>query len=274
MKSIDSYIQRYDKLQEAIINSSIYKEALESFKTGLKDFSFTPQEQANAYASFIAQVTLGLQAQSMEMALRLELSEIQAEDLKIKSALEAQILKSQALSSSFEVQKGEAMIQASRASALQEKIKCEVLIKSANDNTQINKANTLVEYMSALGNSQNPQRIDESNIHQNIKDSILNIGENGSIKNISEETYNWLSDINIQVLIYTSKTNLSIDEIGLFGVISNVEYDSLQWDFEGEIIEDSEIINYAFSTSGYKNIKVTLKSKDKSYSDSVVVLVN
>lgn len=273
MKSIDSYIERYSKIQDAISNSTLYQEAIDSFKTGLKDFSFTPQEQANAYATFIAQTTIGLQAQSMEMALRIELTEIQSNDLRNKSAIETQILKSQALTNAINVSTAQATLEASKSSALQEKIKCQVLIKSANDNTEINKCNALVEYMNIIGNATNYANITSAKLHESIKNSILSIGKDGSLKSLNNTDENWIEEEAKRVIIYAPKTTLSPSEIGIFGIIHNIEGASIEWDFDGEKFVESEIMEYAFKTDGYKTVKVSVKAQEKVYEDNLRVYV-
>lgn len=272
MKAIDLYIERYSKIQEAISNSTLYIEAIDSFKTGLKDFSFTPQEQANAYATFIAQTTIGLQAQSMEMALKLELTEIQSNDLKNQSALQKQILKSQALCGPINIKTAQAQLNAQIANALQEKIKCEVLIKSANDNTSINKCNTLVEYMNVIGNANNSSAITNAKLHENIKAAIDKIGEGyqinyeNNLKDFAIDTQHSQSKL---CILYAFKTTFSIGEEGSFGVMSNLENPKIEWDFDGVRFNGSDSINYAFDSAGYKTIKV----KADELEDSLIVLV-
>lgn len=271
MESIDSYIQRYSKIQEAISNSKLYQEAIDSFKTGLKDFSFTPQEQANAYATFIAQTTIGLQTQSMEMALRVKLTEIQSNDLQNKSAIEAQILKSQALIGSINVKTAQAQLNSQIANALQEKIKCEVLVKSANDNTSINKCNTLVEYMNVIGNANNVSTITNAKLHENIKEAIDKIGSGNQI-NYGEnfKNFNIDTDSNTNLcILYTFKTILSVGEYGNFGVITNIKDPIIEWDFDGNTFTGTDTISYAFDSDGYKKIKVKVNAS----SDDIIILV-
>lgn len=271
MKGIQSYIDRYSKIQDAISSSTLYQQAIDSFKTGLKDFSFTPQEQANAYATFIAQTTIGLQAQSMEMALRVELTEIQGNDLRNKSAIETQILKSQALVNAINVKTAQAQLNSGIANALQEKIKCEVLVKSANDNASINKCNTLVEYMNVIGNANNVSTITNAKLHENIKEAIDKIGSGSEINYGNNfKNFNIDTDSNISLcILYTFKTTLSIGEYGNFGVITNIKDPIIEWDFDGNTFSGTDSISYAFKSDGYKKIKVKVSES----SDDIIILV-
>ncbi|PAF41365.1 hypothetical protein [Helicobacter sp. 11S02596-1] len=265
MKEIDAYIERYNKIQDAINASELYKNAVDSFKIGLKDFTFTPQEQANAYATFLAQTITGLQAQSMEMALKLQVAQVQAEDLRGKSAIETNILKSQALAQAINAQTAQATLE-------QEKIKCQVLIKSANDNTEINKSNALVQYMNVIGNANNYANLTAGELHTKIRDSIMAIGKDGSLDMKSIE------DLEKQkaqkVIIYASKTDISVGEIITFGVISNIaDVKTIEWDFGGTTFIGSENMQYRFDTIGYHEVSVRISDGETTHSNNLRVLV-
>ncbi|PAF51985.1 hypothetical protein [Helicobacter sp. 13S00477-4] len=272
MDATTSYITKYNLIQNAIKSSELYTEAIEAFKNGLVEFSFTPQEKANAYASFLAQTVLGLQAQSMDTALKIELTQLQADDLKNKSALEAQILKYQALSAAFQSDTSHYALEATKAQALQEKIKCDVLVKSANDNTAINKCNSLVELMNVMGNATSYPVIKP--LIDDVNKSIYSIGKGGELNYNDELKSLEIEEEKYRLFIYTSKNILSVNENVIFGVVHNIlNPDAIIWTIEEEEIKDTQNIQYSFDSIGYKNIKVLIKKQAKEFKESIIIKV-
>ena len=123
-----------------------------------------------------------------------------------------------------------------QAQALQDKIKAEVLHKSANDNAQINKANCMVSYQNVLSNANKPDLLNSLEMQKTTVDALKAIGE----APISDYTDEWarvkIPDYNTDfdttmIEIYVTKNIISVNEVVAFNIISSVEIIDDIWDF-------------------------------------------
>lgn len=187
--------------------------------------------------------------------------------------LELQALKSNVLTSAIGIKSAVTQLNMGLASALQEKIKCEVLVKSANDNTSINKCNALVEYLSVLANATNFGNISSENLHKSVKDAIDKIGNGEELNYL--DTIKALDNVfdTKLCLIYANKHIASIHESLSFGVIHTLDNPTIEWNFNGNILEGSANMDYAFDTHGYKEVSVKVSQGDTQLSNMIRIKV-
>ncbi len=108
----------------------------------------------------MAKTFLGVFQSAVQTALTIDQNEVATRDAQNQSALgilgkkkEVAMLANQVKESFFKIQASKMQTAQLQAQALQDKIKAEVLHKSANDNAQINKANCMVSYQNVLSNA-------------------------------------------------------------------------------------------------------------------------
>lgn len=299
MQKLDSEIQNltlkkfkenFDFIESTMQNSKMYQEALISFKEGMKEYSFSDDVKAQALASFMSQAFQSGFNIAVQTALTIDSNEIQTRDAQNKSALEILGIQKDvtakaniAKESFYKMQASKMQAAQLQAQALQDKIKAEVLHKSSNDNAQINKANCMVSYQSVMGNVNKPQLITQYEMQKETVNALKAIGE-AKIGDYSDE----LSKVKIPTLeeeqdivvieIYATKQIVSVKEPINFVIISNVELDSMLWDFGNSDTDVGDNIYYTYNVAGeYKVIMkavLTLKNQEsKVYLRSLDILV-
>ncbi len=299
MQKIDSEIQNltlkkfkenFDFIESIMQNSKMYQEALTSFKEGMKEYSFSDDVKAQALASFMSQAFQSGFNIAVQTALTIDSNEIQTRDAQNKSALEILGIQKDvtakaniAKESFYKMQASKMQAAQLQAQALQDKIKAEVLHKSSNDNAQINKANCMVSYQSVMGNVNKPQLITQYEMQKETVNALKAIGE-AKIGDYSDE----LNKVKIPTLeeeqeivvieIYATKQIVSVNEPINFVIISNVELDSMLWDFGNSDTDVGDNIYYTYNVAGeYKVIMkaiLTLKNQEsKVYLRSLDILV-
>ena len=151
-----------------------------------------------------------------------------------------------------------------QAQALQDKIKAEVLHKSANDNAQINKANCMVSYQNVLSNANKPDLLNSLEMQKTTVDALKAIGE----APISDYTDEWarvkIPDYNTDfdttmIEIYVTKNIISVNEVVAFNIISSVEIIEDIWHFGDNTNAYGDNILKSYKQAG--EYKVIYKAK-------------
>ena len=146
--TLKKFQENFDFIEAKMKDSQIYKDALDSFVKYMPSYAFTDDQKALAYSDFMAKTFLGVFQSAVQTALTIDQNEVATRDAQNQSALgilgkkkEVAMLSNQVKESFFKIQASKMQTAQLQAQALQDKIKAEVLHKSANDNAQINKAN-------------------------------------------------------------------------------------------------------------------------------------
>lgn len=282
--------ENFDFIESSMQDSKMYKNALASFKDGMKDYAFSDDAKATALASFMSNVFQSSFQIAVQTALNIDLNEVQTRDAQNKSALEILGMQKDVTSKANSAKESFYKVQASKmqaaqlqAQALQDKIKAEVLHKSSNDNAQINKANCMVSYQSVMGNVNKPQLITQYEMQKETVNALKAIGE-AKINDYSDELLKVKipvleeeEDINV-IAIYATKQIVSIQEPINFFVITSVELESIEWDFGNNDVDIGDNIYYSYKVAGeYKvSMKAILQLKnqeEKIYFRSLDIIV-
>lgn len=282
--------ENFDFIESNMQDSKMYKNALESFKDGMKDYAFSDDAKATAMATFMSSVFQSSFQIAVQTALNIDLNEIQTRDAQNKSALEILGMQkdvtakaNSAKESFYKVQASKMQAAQLQAQALQDKIKAEVLHKSSNDNAQINKANCMVSYQSVMGNVNKPQLITQYEMQKETVNALKAIGE-AKIKDYSDELLKVKipvleeeEDVNV-IAIYATKQIVGVNEPINFFVITSVELESIKWDFDNGHIDIGDNIYYNYSEAGeYKVVMraiLQLKNQEKKeYIRSLDIIV-
>ena len=241
--TLQKFQENFDFIESKMKDSQMYKDALQSFTEYMPDHAFTDDQKALAYSDFMSKTFLGVFNTAVQTALTIDLNEIQTRDAQNQSALgvlakkkETAILSNQVKESFFKIQASKMQTAQLQAQALQDKIKAEVLHKSANDNAQINKANCMVSYQNVLSNANKPDLLNSLEMQKTTVDALKAIGE----APISDYTDEWarvkIPDYNTDfdttmIEIYVTKNIISVNEVVAFNIISSVEIIEDIWDF-------------------------------------------
>lgn len=281
--TLKKFQENFDFIEAKMKDSQIYKDALESFIKHMPDYAFTDDQKALAYSDFMAKTFLGVFQSAVQTALSIDQNEVATRDAQNQSALgilakkkEVAMFANQVKESFFKIQASKMQTAQLQAQALQDKIKAEVLHKSANDNAQINKANCMVSYQNVLANANKPDLLTSYDMQQTTVDALKAIGEAA----ISDYTDEWkkvqIPDYNVGfdttiLEIYVTKSVIAVDEIVGFHVITSVELRDVQWDFgDGEISTQKDNILKSFNKEGTYIIrfKALIEVENKDYKAS------
>ena len=272
--TLQKFQQNFDFIEAKMKDSSMYKDALESFTKYMPDHAFTDDQKAMAYSDFMSKTFLGVFNTAVQTALTIDLNEIQTRDAQNQSALGVLAKKKETaiLSSFFKIQASKMQTAQLQAQALQDKIKAEVLHKSANDNAQINKANCMVSYQNVLSNANKPDLLNSLEMQKTTVDALKAIGE----APISDYTDEWarvkIPDYNTDfdttmIEIYVTKNIIAAYEVVCFNIITSVEILEDNWNFgDGQSGYGDSILKYYSSVGEYKVIyKAKVKVENPDY---------
>ena len=269
--TLQKFQENFDFIESKMKDSQMYKDALQSFTEYMPDHAFTDDQKALAYSDFMSKTFLGVFNTAVQTALTIDLNEIQTRDAQNQSALgvlakkkETAILSNQVKESFFKIQASKMQTAQLQAQALQDKIKAEVLHKSANDNAQINKANCMVSYQNVLSNANKPDLLNSLEMQKTTVDALKAIGE----APISDYTDEWarvkIPDYNTDfdttmIEIYVTKNIISVNEVVAFNIISSVEIIEDIWDFGDNTNAYGDNILKSYEQAG--EYKVIYKAK-------------
>ena len=269
--TLQKFQENFDFIESKMKDSQMYKDALQSFTEYMPDHAFTDDQKALAYSDFMSKTFLGVFNTAVQTALTIDLNEIQTRDAQNQSALgvlakkkETAILSNQVKESFFKIQASKMQTAQLQAQALQDKIKAEVLHKSANDNAQINKANCMVSYQNVLSNANKPDLLNSLEMQKTTVDALKAIGE----APISDYTDEWarvkIPDYNTDfdttmIEIYVTKNIISVNEVVAFNIISSVEIIEDIWDFGDNTNAYGDNILKSYKQAG--EYKVIYKAK-------------
>ncbi len=269
--TLQKFQENFDFIESKMKDSQMYKDALQSFTEYMPDHAFTDDQKALAYSDFMSKTFLGVFNTAVQTALTIDLNEIQTRDAQNQSALgvlakkkETAILSNQVKESFFKIQASKMQTAQLQAQALQDKIKAEVLHKSANDNAQINKANCMVSYQNVLSNANKPDLLNSLEMQKTTVDALKAIGE----APISDYTDEWarvkIPDYNTDfdttmIEIYVTKNIISVNEVVAFNIISSVEIIEDIWHFGDNTNAYGDNILKSYKQAG--EYKVIYKAK-------------
>lgn len=265
--TLKKFQENFDFIESKMKDSQIYKDALESFTKYMPSHSFTDDQKALAYSDFMAKTFLGVFQTAVQTALTIDQNEIATRDAQNQSALsilgkkkEVAMLANQTKESFFKIQASKMQTAQLQAQALQDKIKAEVLHKSANDNAQINKANCMVSYQNVLSNANKPDLLKSYDMQKTTVDALKAIGEAA----ISDYTDEWkrvrIPDYDVDfdtaiIDVYVTKSIVAIDEVISFHIVTPIELVTVEWDFgDGDTSTQKDNILKAYSESGLYNV--------------------
>lgn len=269
--TLKKFQENFDFIEVKMKESAMYKDALESFTKYMPSYAFSDDQKALAYSDFMSKTFLGVFSSAVQTALTIDQNEIATRDAQNQSALgilgkkkEVAMMANQVKESFFKIQASKMQTAQLQAQALQDKIKAEVLHKSANDNAQINKANCMVSYQNVLSNANKPDLLQSFDMQQTTIEALKAIGDSP----ISDYTDEWkkvqIPDYNTDfdttiIEIYATKSIVGVNEIVGFHIVSALELLSAHWDFgDGEEAEGDNIFK-AYSERG--EYRVTLKAE-------------
>lgn len=283
--------ENFDFIESKMKDSQMYKDALESFTKYMPDYSFTDDQKALAYSDFVSKVFLGVFNTAVQTALAIDQNEIATRDAQNQSALgilakkkEVTLMSNQVKESFFKIQASKMQTAQLQAQALQDKIKAEVLHKSANDNAQINKANCMVSYQNVLSNANKPDLLTSYDMQKTTVDALKAIGE-APISDYADEwarvripDYNTDFDTTI-IEIYVTKSIIAPHEIVCFNIVTSLELVSSKWDFgDGEIDRGDNLLKSYDKRGNYEvvfeaEVEIENPNYDKKDSNSQKTII-
>lgn len=283
--------ENFDFIESKMKDSQMYKDALESFTKYMPDYSFTDDQKALAYSDFVSKVFLGVFNTAVQTALAIDQNEIATRDAQNQSALgilakkkEVTLMSNQVKESFFKIQASKMQTAQLQAQALQDKIKAEVLHKSANDNAQINKANCMVSYQNVLSNANKPDLLTSYDMQKTTVDALKSIGDSP----ISDYTNEWervkIPDYNVDfdttiIEIYVTKSIIAPHEIVCFNIVTGLELVSSKWDFgDGEIDRGDNLLKSYDKRGNYEvvfeaEVEIENPNYDKKDSNSQKTII-
>ncbi|WP_233715407.1 PKD domain-containing protein [Helicobacter trogontum] len=280
--TLKKFQENFDFIEAKMKDSQIYKDALDSFVKYMPSYAFTDDQKALAYSDFMAKTFLGVFQSAVQTALTIDQNEVATRDAQNQSALgilgkkkEVAMLANQVKESFFKIQASKMQTAQLQAQALQDKIKAEVLHKSANDNAQINKANCMVSYQNVLSNANKPDLLQSYDMQQTTVNALKAIGEapisdyTDEWKKVQIPDYNTEFDTNI-IEVYVTKNIIAVNEIVGFHIVTSIELVEVEWDFgDGEVSTQKDNILKSFSKEGSYNVrlKALVEVENKDYAN-------
>ena len=263
--TLAKFQENFDFIESKMKDSNMYKDALESFTKHMQDYAFTDDQKALAYSDFMSKTFLGVFNVAVQTALTIDQNEVATRDAQNQSALgilgkkkEVTLMSNQVKESFFKIQASKMQTAQLQAQALQDKIKAEVLHKSANDNAQINKANCMVSYQNVLSNANKPDLLTSYDMQKTTVDALKAIGESP----ISDYTDEWakvqIPDYNVDfdttiIEIYATKNIVGVNENISFNYVTSLELIASKWDFgDGEFGSGDNILKHYTTKGEYK----------------------
>lgn len=281
--TLEKFQENFDFIESKMKDSEIYKDALESFIKYMPSYAFTDDQKALAYSDFMSKTFLGVFQVAVQTALTIDQNEVATRDAQNQSALgilgkkkEVAMLANQVKESFFKIEACKMQTAQLQAQALQDKIKAEVLHKSANDNAQINKANCMVSYQNVLSNANKPDLLKAYDMQATTAQALKSIGE----ATISDYTDEWkkvqIPDYNTEfdttiIEIYATKNIVAVGEIIGFNVVTSTELVEVEWDFgDGDKSTQKDNILKSYNEKGLFKVvvKAVVEVENKEYSNN------
>ena len=256
----ENFAQNFSTIEKLLIDSELFKT--------IKNAKFEQQIEAQVLTELF-KTAIGSAISLEELALKNAESKMGLE--KARAEMET-TLKSFLSDNSYK-----------QAEALKSVVQAKIMIRSAHDNANINKANAYTQVISVLGNATNVAHSNWGEIFPRLTEAIASISESGApdgkladfdetIKAMRDDILSTSKQSDMKlVFIHAPKLELTLNEaVELRGISA---FDSSRFKLDGVVVADG-CKDYLFKSASEGSFKLTFESGENfTKSDSVTIVV-
>lgn len=295
---------KYELASQAVLKGTLRKQYMQELGEALKHSAMNDQEKASIFAETLARCyqidcniafqlayqseVLDVQAEIAKQSAPFEIATSQNQALKLKAEAQfttnqselvsaqrkTEVLRRKDMQAGIELKNMQQI--ASHIAALSEEDKRRILLLSSQDNVNIKKAETQLQYMKLLSED-SASSIEPEELHKNIKSYIANIGKN------SDYTFQPYPSIPAPVLVAVADDGFDIaepaidvqvipsqpvvgEQVRFIANHANVDRDlEFEWNIteiaENEPIKCNDFTQH-FNTDGYKNVCLLIQERN------------